>query len=91
MEKKAENSTTNYAPEIVAEGIEINFTKIVSGSNTTISGTIKKESTDVGSVSYENQGNYLITQIKPYSNLTGEEVKAVYEAVPDCITEMLND
>ena len=91
MEKKAENSTTNYAPEIVAEGIEINFTKIVSGSNTTISGTIKKESTDVGSVSYENQGNYLITQIKPYSNLTGEEVKAVYEAVPECITEMLND
>lgn len=91
MEKKAENSTTNYAPEIVAEGIEINFTKIVSGSNTTISGTIKKESTDVGSVSYENQGNYLITQIKPYSNLTGEEVKAVYEAVPDCITEMLDD
>lgn len=91
MEKKAENSTTNYAPEIVAEGIEINFTKIVSGSNTTISGTIKKGSTDVGSVSYENQGNYLITQIKPYSNLTGEEVKAVYEAVPDCITEMLND
>lgn len=91
MEKKAENSTTNYAPETVAEGIEINFTKIVTGGNTTISGAIKKGSADVGSVSYENQGNYLITQLKPYGSLTGEEVKAVYDAIPDCINEMLND
>lgn len=91
MEKKAENSTTNYAPVAVSEGIEINFIKSVSSGVTTITGTIRKGSADVGSVSYENQGNFLITQIKPYSNLTGEEVKAVYETVPDCITEMLND
>lgn len=91
MEKKAENSTTNYAPEKVTDGVEIHFTKIVSGGGTTISGSIKKGSADAGSVSFETTGNYLITQLKPYSGLTGEEVLAVYNAVPGCITEMLND
>jgi len=91
MEKKAENSTTNYAPEKVTDAVEINFTKIVTGGNTTISGTIKKDSTDAGSVSFETTGNYLITSIKPYTGLTDEEVVAVYNAVPGCITEMLND
>lgn len=91
MEKKAENSTTNYAPEKVTEAVEIHFTKIVSGGNTTVSGTIKKESADVGSVSFETTGNYLITQLKPYNSLTGEEVQSVYTAVPGCIAEMLND
>lgn len=91
MEKKAENSTTNYAPEKVTEAVEIHFTKVVSGGNTTISGTIKKGSADSGSVSYETNGNYLITQLKPYDGLTAEEVTAVYAAVPGCIDEMLND
>lgn len=71
MEKKAENSTTNYAPEKVTDGVEINFTKIVTGGNTTISGTIKKDSTDVGSVSFETTGNYLITSIKPFRDPPG--------------------
>lgn len=91
MEKKAENSTTNYAPEQVSEAVEIHFTKIVSGGNTTVSGTIKKGSADVGSVSFETTGNYLITQLKPYGDLTDEEVMAVYNSVPGCIAEMLND
>lgn len=91
MEKKAENSTTNYAPEKVTEAVELHFTKIVSGGNTTISGTIRKGSADVGSVSFETTGNYLITSIKPYTGLTDGEVVAVYNAVPGCITEMLND
>ncbi len=91
MEKKAENSTTNYAPEKVTEAVEIHFTKIVSGNGTTISGTIKKESSDVGSLSFNSQDSYLITQLKPFSSFTPEEIKAVHEAVPDCISEMLND
>ncbi len=91
MEKKAENSTTNYAPEKVSEAVEIHFTKIVSGGNTTVSGTIRKDGSDVGSVSFETAGNYLITSLKPYGGLTGEEVTAVYSAVPGCITEMLDD
>lgn len=91
MEKKAENSTTNYAPEKVAETVEIHFSKIVSGGNTTISGAIKKESADVGSVSFSTQGSYLITQLKPFASFTSEEIKAIHEAVPACISEMLNN
>lgn len=91
MEKKAENSTTNYAPEKVTEGVEINFTKIVSSGKTQISGSIRKASEEVGSVSFDTKDNYLITSLKPYSSLTAEEVKAVYDAVPRCIAEMLND
>lgn len=91
MEKKAENSTTNYAPEKVTGAVEIHFTKIVSGGNTTISGTIRKGSADIGSVSFETTGNYLITQLKPYGDLTDEEVTAVYHSVPGCIAEMLAD
>ena len=91
MEKKAQNSTTNYAPEKVSEAVEIHFTKIVSGGNTAISGSIRKEGTEAGTVSYEAAGNYLITSLKPYSTLEPEEVKAAYDAIPDCIAEMLND
>lgn len=91
MEKKAENSTTNYAPEKVTEAVEINFTKIVAGGNTTISGSIRKESAEVGTVSFESGGNYFITSLKPYTGLTDEEVVSVYKSVPGYIAEMLND
>lgn len=91
MEKKSQNSTTNYAPEKVTEAVEINFTRIVSGGNTTISGSIRKDGSEAGTVSFESSGNYLITSLKPYSVLTDEEVAAVYHAVPGCITEMLDN
>lgn len=91
MKKEGENSTTNYAPEQVSEGVEIHFTKIATGSRTTISGRIKKDGSDAGSVSYDTAGNYLITSLKPYGLLTCDDVKAVYAAVPGCIAEMTND
>lgn len=91
MEKKSENATTNYAPEKITETVEINFTKIVNPGKTVVSGTIRKSSEDVGSVSLDTKDNYLITSLKPYGTLTPEEVKAVYDAVPGCIAEMLND
>lgn len=91
MEKKSQNSTTNYAPEKVTEAVEINFTRIVSGGNTTISGSIRKDGSEVGTVSFESAGNYLITSLKPYAGLTAEEVSSVYNSVPGCIAEMLED
>ncbi len=91
MEKKAQNSTTNYAPEKITDNVEINFTKISTPGNTTISGQIRKGSAEAGSVSFESNGNYLITSLKPYSELTVDEVAAVYNAIPDCVREMLND
>lgn len=91
MEKKAQNATTNYAPEKVTEKVEITFTKIVSPGKTTISGQVNKDAANVGSVSYENIGDYLITSLKPCSALDSEEIRAIHEAVPGCISEMLAD
>lgn len=91
MEKKAQNATTSYAPEKVSEKVEIVFTKIVAPGKTTISGQVNKDGANVGSVSYENTGDYLITSLKPCSALDAGEVKAVHEAVPGCISEMLAD
>lgn len=91
MEKKSQNSTTNYAPEKVTEAVEVNFTRIVSGGNTSISGSIRKDGSEVGAVSFESAGNYLITSLKPYGVLSGDEVTAVYNSVPGCIAEMLDD
>lgn len=91
MEKKAQNATTNYAPEKITEKVDITFTKIVAPGKTTISGQINKEGADVGSVSYESAGDYLITSLKPCSAFDTGEIKAIHEAVPGCISEMLAD
>lgn len=89
MEKRTENSTTTYNPVVIAENVEIVFTKNNSAGSRTISGQISKGSENVGSVSYEDRGNYLIVSIKPYSSLTQDEVKALFLEVPTCIFEML--
>ena len=91
MKKKTENATVNYDPEQVIEGVEINFTKSVSSGNRTINGTIRKEGSDVGTIAFDERGGFLITSLKPYGDLTQEEVEAVYASVPGCIAEMLDE
>ena len=91
MKKKSLNSTVNYDPVEVSINVEISFTKIVNATTTTITGTIRKDGANVGSVSYDAKGNYLLSQIKPYDALTFDEIKAVYNSVSDCIAEILND
>lgn len=91
MEKKTQNVSASYAPEQVTENVEITFTKMVRGNNITIVGNIKKNDDNVGSVSYDAVGNYMISQLKPFDVLTEEEVTAVHNAMPRCITEILND
>lgn len=91
MKKKAENSTVNYDPEMVIEGVEITFTKVTSSGNTTINGAIRKDGAEVGSVSYDERGGFLITSLKPYVSLTQKEVSAVYSAIPGYILEMIDE
>ena len=64
------------------------FTKITNANGCTIYGKIEKDATEVGSISYETKGNYLITSFKPADRLTQEEKQAIYEAVPGWITEV---
>ncbi len=92
MEKKTENSTVSYAPEHITEAVEINFTKITTRNKVMVTGSIRKAGSEVGAVSLESgAGDSLITSIKPYSALTGDEIAAVHSAIPGCISEILND
>lgn len=89
MKKKTANSTVNYDPEKISETTAIHFTKVTNASGTTLYGKIVKNDAEVGNVSYDEKGNYMVTSIKPYSTLTNEEVKTIYGRVPDCINEAL--
>lgn len=91
MKKKTQNMSVRYDAEKVTANVEISFSKIAKGGNTTIVGNIKKSGSDVGSVSYDAAGNYMISQLKPFDTLTEEEVAAVHNAMPRCIAEILND
>ena len=91
MKKKTEKTSVSYDPVVISETTNVQFTKSVKSTGTTIYGKILKDGAEVGQVSYEESGGYLITNIKPFSSLTKEEVAALYAEVPACVDEMLND
>lgn len=91
MKKKTERTSVSYDPVVISETTNVQFTKSVKSTGTTIYGKIIKEDTEVGQVSYDESGGYLITTVKPFSKLTKEEVAELYAQVPTCIDEMLND
>lgn len=89
MKKKTANSTVNYDPEVINESTAIHFTKVTNANGRTLYGKIVKDDAEVGNVSYEEQGNYMITSLKPYTSLTDAEVDAIYAKVPGCVREAL--
>lgn len=91
MKKKAERTSVNYDPVAISEAASIQFHKTVNSAGTTIYGKVTKDGAEVGNVSYDESGGYLITSVKPFGSLTKEEVAELYAQVPTCIDEMLND
>lgn len=91
MKKKTEKTSVSYDPVVISEATSIQFTKNVRSTGTTIYGKILKDGAEVGNVSYEESADYLITSIKPVSQLTKEEIEEIYAQVPTCIDEALND
>lgn len=88
MKARTMNATVGYDPEVISESTNIHFTKVTNASGTTIYGKIEKNGAEAGNISHETKGDYLITTLKPYSGLTADEVKGIYEAVPRCIAEL---
>lgn len=88
MKEQTTNSTVNYEPVVISDEVSIYFTKVVNSSNITIYGKVMKKGAEVGSVSLDKSGGYLITSLKPYTELTEIEVKGIYGKVPECIKEM---
>lgn len=88
MKEQTTNSTVNYEPVVVSDETSIYFTKVTTSNNVAVYGKIVKAGAEVGNVSFDKAGGYLITSLKPYSDLTQEEVVGVYQNVPGCIKEM---
>ncbi len=91
MKKKSTNATISYDPVVLSKTASINFTRVTNANGTTIYGKIVKDDTEAGNVSYDSKSDYMITNLKPFSRLTSEEVAAVYNNVPGCISEILAD
>lgn len=91
MKKKTERTSVSYDPVVISEVASVHFTKSVKQTGTSIYGKILKDGAEVGQVSYEESGGYLITSVKPFSSLTKEEVSELYAQVPACIDEILNE
>lgn len=91
MKKKTANSTVNYDPEVVSEACAIHFTRVTNAAGRTLYGKIIKDDAEVGNVSYDEKGGYLITSLKPYASLSDDEVDTIYRKVPGCVREALSD
>ncbi|MBR2007131.1 MAG: hypothetical protein IKA01_04055 [Alistipes sp.] len=91
MKKKTEKTSVSYDPVVISETTNVQFTKSVKSTGTAIYGKILKDGAEVGQVSYEETGDYMITSVKPFSKLTKEEVAELYAQVPTCIDEMLHE
>ena len=87
--KKTVTTATEKFSEQVGDNIKIDFVKVTTASNVTISGKVTKDEKECGTIAYNKVDNYLICNLKMEDYLTSEEVKAIYAAVPDCITEIL--
>lgn len=91
LKKKTENATITYDPEMVSEDTRVTFTKISNAKGVTIYGKIEKDGAEVGSISYEQEGNYLITSLKPFNSLTDEEAAAILNSTLGWIGEVLEN
>ena len=91
MKKKSSNSVINYDPVKLSDAADVHFTKTTDASGTTIYGKIVKAGAEVGNVAYSSKGGYMNTSLKPVSALTKDEVKSLYNQVPDCITEIISE
>ncbi|MBQ8769660.1 MAG: hypothetical protein IJZ60_00660 [Bacteroides sp.] len=90
MQEKTTNSTVNYNPEKISEETTVCFTKVTNAKGVTIHGKVMKNDAEVGSVSYDEKGDFFITSLKPVSALTGEEVETLYQKIPGFKKEMLS-
>lgn len=91
MKKKTANSTVNYDPEVVSENTSVHFTRVTNAAGSTVYGKILKDDAEVGNVSYDSKGNYLIVSLKPYSSLTKEEVNTILSTANNCVCEALTE
>lgn len=91
MKKSSENSTVSYDPEKITEEVEIRFTRTANSSGVNIYGKIMKGGVEAGTITLDSKNNYLLTSLKPISGVSSEEIRKIYESVPRCIEEIMDN
>lgn len=91
MKKVTQNATITFEPEVINEHTKVTFTKVMNAKGTTLYGKVEKDGAEVGSISYEDSGNYLIVSLKPVAKLTAEEQAAICQNTPTWIAEATED
>ena len=94
MKQKTQNSTITFEPEVISEGFTVTFTKLVNANGTTITGTLKKDGQDVGTIAHDTAsgiGGYHIVNIKPVAKLKLAEIASLYTVLPSMLAEMLEE
>lgn len=91
MKKVSENATVTFEPEVINEHTKVTFSKVSNAKGVTVYGKVEKDNAEVGSITSDESGNYLITSLKPVGKLSAEEIAAVYQNVPAWIEEIKNN
>lgn len=91
MKKQKSQAVVNYEPVSLSDAAKVSFTRTTDAAGTVIYGKIVKDGAEVGNVAYSSKAGYMNTSLKPYDSLTSDEVKSLYDQVPDCIAEILSE
>lgn len=89
--KKIKATATESFEENVTKNIKLDFVRISTSSNTTISGTIVKDDAKIGSCTYDKSTDVVTTQLKPFSTLTADEFSSLYTAIAACLADLSAD
>lgn len=89
MKQKTMNQSASYEPVALSDEASVDFSKRTDQGGTIILGKVEKGGSEAGTVVYNSKDGFLNTSLKPLATLTADEVKAFFEAVPTCISEIL--
>lgn len=81
----------SYSPEAVSENVTVAFTKVTQSDGTVVSGRVAKQGKEAATVNYYGKNDSLVVSVRPLSGLDGEELSALFNAIPGFINEILSE
>lgn len=87
MEKITTNATEKFADKV--NNLDVNIRKVTTPNNVSVYAEIMQGGSQVGSLSYDKSANYLNLNIKPFSEVSKENVEAIYAKTPEWINELI--
>lgn len=81
----------SYSPEAVTENVTVAFTKVTNSDGTVVSGRVTKQGKEAATVNYYGKNDSLVVSVRPLAALDGEELSALFSAIPGFINEILSE